>query len=176
MNETPITVVGRLTADPVLRATTSGTAMATFRLATNVRKKDPASGEYVDGQTSYYNVRAYRSLGANLAACLALGERLRALEALRDDPRSATRTLDWQAEVLAQGELLSSTLGVAYLRAQGLDFGWVDARHWLQANFLPNQSPWAQRLSVSCNTAPDQDWRRAFAGHRRSTAADDQPA
>ena len=74
MNETPITVVGRLTADPVLRATTSGTTMATFRLATNVRKKDPASGEYVDGQTSYYNVRAYRSLGANLAACLSKGQ------------------------------------------------------------------------------------------------------
>ena len=93
-----------------------------------------------------------------------LGERLVALRNLLTDPRAASRALDWQAEVLGQGELLSSTLGVAYLRAQGLDFGWVDARHWLQANFLPNQSPWAQRLSVSCNTAPDQDWRRAFAG------------
>ncbi|TQM17667.1 aspartate kinase [Pseudoxanthomonas sp. 3HH-4] len=99
-----------------------------------------------------------------LDADAVLGERLGALRNLLADPRAASRTLDWQAEVLGQGELLSSTLGVAYLRAQGLDFGWVDARHWLQANFLPNQSPWAQRLSVSCNTAPDQDWRRAFAG------------
>ena len=99
-----------------------------------------------------------------LDADAVLGDRLAALRNLLVDARAATRTLDWQAEVLAQGELLSSTLGVAYLRAQGLDFGWVDARHWLQANFLPNQSPWAQRLSVSCNTAPDQDWRRAFAG------------
>ena len=99
-----------------------------------------------------------------LDADTVLGERLAALRNLLTDPRAASRALDWQAEVLGQGELLSSTLGVAYLRAQGLDFGWVDARHWLQANFLPNQSPWAQRLSVSCNTAPDQDWRRAFAG------------
>ena len=99
-----------------------------------------------------------------LDADAVLGDRLAALRNLLTDPRAATRALDWQAEVLGQGELLSSTLGVAYLRAQGLDFGWVDARHWLQANFLPNQSPWAQRLSVSCNTAPDQDWRRAFAG------------
>ena len=57
-----------------------------------------------------------------------LGERLAALQALGRDPRAATRALDWQAEVLAQGELLSSTLGAAYLRAQGLDFGWCDAR------------------------------------------------
>ena len=106
-----------------------------------------------------------------LDADAVLGDRLAALRNLLVDARAATRTLDWQAEVLAQGELLSSTLGVAYLRAQGLDFGWVDARHWLQANFLPNQSPWAQRLSVSCNTAPDQDWRRAFAGHSPAGAA-----
>ncbi|MCM2335405.1 MAG: bifunctional aspartate kinase/diaminopimelate decarboxylase [Pseudomonas sp.] len=79
-----------------------------------------------------------------------LGERLAALQALGRDPRAASRTLDWQAEVLAQGELLSSTLGAAYLRAQGLDFGWCDAREWLDAVSLPNASPWAQRLSVNC--------------------------
>ena len=98
-----------------------------------------------------------------LDADAVLGDRLAALRGLLVDPRAATRALDWQAEVLGQGELLSSTLGAAYLRAQGLDFGWVDARHWLQGTFLPNQSAWAQRLSVSCSTAPDQDWRRAFA-------------
>jgi len=92
-----------------------------------------------------------------------LGTRLAALRDLLADPRAAARALDWQAEVLAQGELLSSTLGAAYLKSQGLDFGWMDARHWLQASILPNQSAWAQRLSVSCATAPDQDWRRAFA-------------
>jgi bifunctional diaminopimelate decarboxylase / aspartate kinase len=91
-----------------------------------------------------------------------LGERLKALRDLLTDPRAATRTLDWQAEVLAQGELLSSTLGAAYLHAQGLDFGWMDARHWLQANILPNQSAWAQRLSVSCNIQASESWSQAF--------------
>jgi diaminopimelate decarboxylase/aspartate kinase len=91
-----------------------------------------------------------------------LGERLAALRGLLTDPRAATRALDWQAEVLAQGELLSSTLGAAYLHAQGLDFGWMDARHWLQASVLPNQSAWAQRLSVSCGIQASEDWSRAF--------------
>ena len=60
-----------------------------------------------------------------------LGARLAALR--RCSPiRAPRRALDWQAEVLAQGELLSSTLGVAYLQAQGVDIGWVDARDWLR--------------------------------------------
>jgi len=93
-----------------------------------------------------------------------LGMRLRALRALLADPRAATRPLDWQAEVLGQGELLSSTLGAAYLRAQGLDFGWMDAREWLEA--LPpqaNQSEWARRLSVNCKWEADDAWRARFA-------------
>lgn len=84
-----------------------------------------------------------------------LGERLAALEALAGDPRAASRRLDWQAELLAQGELLSSTLGVAYLRSQGLDIGWCDAREWLGAVELPNQSDWAGRLAVNCHHGTD---------------------
>ena len=58
-----------------------------------------------------------------LDADAVLGERLAGLRGLLDDPRATERTLDWQAEVLGQGELLSSTLGAAYLRAQGHDIG-----------------------------------------------------
>ncbi|KLC14251.1 hypothetical protein XP4B_02350, partial [Xanthomonas perforans] len=66
-----------------------------------------------------------------LDADAVLGERLAALHALLGDARAAMRTLDWQAEVLGQGELLSSTIGAAYLHASGLDMGWLDARQWL---------------------------------------------
>ncbi|GAB3508060.1 bifunctional aspartate kinase/diaminopimelate decarboxylase [Pseudoxanthomonas daejeonensis] len=92
-----------------------------------------------------------------------LGARLAALRGLLDDPRAATRPLDWQAEVLGQGELLSSTLGAAYLRTQGLDMGWTDARDWLDA--LPpqaNQSDWSRRLSVSCQWQADAAWHARF--------------
>jgi diaminopimelate decarboxylase/aspartate kinase len=92
-----------------------------------------------------------------------LGARLAALRALGVDPRATERTLDWQAEVLAQGELLSSTLGAAYLRAQGLDVGWCDARDWLDAVSLPNASAWAQRLSVNCRYLGVEAFRARFA-------------
>jgi len=91
-----------------------------------------------------------------------LGERLALLRALAADPRATERTLPWQAEVLGQGELLSSTLGAAYLRASGLDFGWMDARDWLQAAVLPNQNAWSQRLSVSCSPLASAEWGEGF--------------
>ncbi|MCD7099329.1 bifunctional aspartate kinase/diaminopimelate decarboxylase [Stenotrophomonas sp. MMGLT7] len=92
-----------------------------------------------------------------------LGERLAALQALLDDPRAASRPLDWQAEVLGQGELLSSTLGAAYLRTLALDFGWMDARQWLDAlPPQPSQSEWSQRLSVNCQWQAAADWKARF--------------
>jgi diaminopimelate decarboxylase/aspartate kinase len=92
-----------------------------------------------------------------------LGARLEALRALAADPRVGARGLDWQAELLAQGELLSSTLGVAYLRSRGLDLGWCDARAWLDAIALPNQNAWSTRLSVSCRHLGNAEQRAGFA-------------
>jgi len=92
-----------------------------------------------------------------------LAERLAALQGLLDDARAATRPLQWQAEVLGQGELLSSTLGAAYLHASGLDMGWMDARQWLDAMPpQPNQSDWSQRLSVNCQWRADAEWMQRF--------------
>ncbi|MBN5144611.1 bifunctional aspartate kinase/diaminopimelate decarboxylase [Stenotrophomonas maltophilia] len=92
-----------------------------------------------------------------------LAERLAVLQGLLDDPRAVARPLDWQAEVLGQGELLSSSLGAAYLRASGLDFGWMDARQWLDAlPPQPNQSDWSQRLSVNCQWRADAAWAQRF--------------
>lgn len=86
-----------------------------------------------------------------LDAGVVLGARVAALRALAVDPRSAAAELPWQAELLAQGELLSSTLGVAYLRTQGMALEWWDARESMRAIEQPNASAWAQRLSVSCD-------------------------
>ncbi|HJR74238.1 MAG TPA: bifunctional aspartate kinase/diaminopimelate decarboxylase [Luteimonas sp.] len=91
-----------------------------------------------------------------------LGAGLAALQALPADGRAASRPLDWQAEVLAQGELLSSKLGEAYLRASGLDIQWTDARDWLEAVSLPNASVWSQRLSVNCRSESDPAMRERF--------------
>ncbi|MBW8822848.1 MAG: bifunctional aspartate kinase/diaminopimelate decarboxylase [Xanthomonadales bacterium] len=92
-----------------------------------------------------------------------LGDRLRHLRGLLvDDSRAAIRGLDWQAEVLGQGELLSSTLGAAYLSSRGMGMQWVDAREWLNALSLPNESAWSARLSVNCEITADAGMRERF--------------
>lgn len=98
----------------------------------------------------------------DLDADAVLEERLLALRSLIDDERRVDARLDWQAELLAQGELLSSTLGAAYLSSQGTQVGWIDARDWLRAASLPNQNEWARRLSVSCDTTISPAMRAGF--------------
>ena len=111
-------------------------------------------------------IERHRALAGELGldADAVLGERFAALHALVADQRRESRAYDWQAEVLAQGELMSSTLGAAYLAAQGLDAGWCDAREWLDALAMPNRSDWADRLSVNCERNGNADWQARFAG------------
>lgn len=115
-----------------------------------------ANGDGIDARIAAL-VERHRAFCAelDLDPDTVLGERLALLQALATDARAGERTLDWQAEVLAQGELLSSTLGAAYLRTQGHDFGWCDARNWLDAVSLPNANAWSQRLSVNCSLDGD---------------------
>ena len=77
------------------------------------------------------------------------------LEQLLEDPRCAQGELSWQADVLALGELMSSTLGAAYLSHGGLATRWLDAREHLLAAALPNQNAWGRYLSASVPTATD---------------------
>ncbi len=93
-----------------------------------------------------------------------LSKRFDILQALVSDARRDTCELSWQAEVLAQGELLSSTLGVAYLCTQNMDVHWCDARDGLKAVLMPHQTAWAQRLSVSCDYQNSSNVEAMFEG------------
>ena len=93
----------------------------------------------------------------------ALDRWLGELEHLIICPRRSTRALDWQAEVFALGELMSSTLGAAFLCSQGLPTQWLDAREHLTAQPLANQSAWSRTLSATVPAAPDAGFERALA-------------
>ena len=77
-----------------------------------------------------------------------------ALHALLKSPHAAVRAYPWQAEIFALGELWSSRLGAAFLTAEGVTAGWLDARTQLSAQALPNQGAWARHLSTSCQVQP----------------------
>ena len=88
---------------------------------------------------------------------------LERLDALVANVRADAHGLPWQAEVLALGELMSSTLGVAYLCSRGLPAHWLDAREHLVGVPLPNQNAWGRYLSASVPTVPDRAFAEALA-------------
>lgn len=98
-----------------------------------------------------------------LAQAPLLLEWLARLAALCADPRREGAQLPWQAEVLALGELMSSSLGAHYLERCGVEAEWLDAREWLRVAPVPNASDWASWLSVNCHCRPNPDMAAALA-------------
>jgi len=58
----------------VVRATRANVPFVTFRVASNVRRVDFKTGEYIDAGTNFVNVTAFRALGVNLSNSLKKGE------------------------------------------------------------------------------------------------------
>ncbi len=60
-----------------------------------------------------------------------------------------------RARVMAQGELMATRLGAAYLASQGLNVQWVDARTALKAESRRNANLRSTYLSATCAFEPD---------------------
>lgn len=74
--DTVITVVGNLTADPELRFTPNGAAVANFTVASTPRTFDRASGEFKDGETLFLRCSVWREFAENVAGSLSRGTRV----------------------------------------------------------------------------------------------------
>src|SRR6185503_3408345 len=61
-----------------------------------------------------------------------------------------------RARVMSTGELMATELGARFLRTQGLDVAWADARTMLRAEDRRSASAKASVLSATCNFAPDE--------------------
>ncbi len=74
--DTVITVVGNLTADPELRFTASGAAVANFTVASTPRTLDRASNEWKDGEALFLRCNIWRQAAENIAESLTRGMRV----------------------------------------------------------------------------------------------------
>ena len=72
--EPVITIVGNLTADPEIRFTASGAAVASFTVASTPRVRQ--GDEWVDGDPLFLRCSAWRQLGENVAESLSKGDRV----------------------------------------------------------------------------------------------------
>jgi len=74
--ETIITVVGNLTADPELRFTPSGAAVASFTIASTPRTFDRNANEWKDGEALFLRCSIWRQAAENAAESLTRGMRV----------------------------------------------------------------------------------------------------
>ncbi|MGA1836748.1 single-stranded DNA-binding protein [Herbiconiux sp. 11R-BC] len=81
--ETVITVVGNLTADPELRYTQNGLAVANFTIASTPRTFDRASNDWKDGEALFLRASVWREFAEHVAGSLTKGSRVVATGRLR---------------------------------------------------------------------------------------------
>ena len=81
--ETIITVIGNVTADPELRFTASGAAVANFTVASTPRSFDKATNEWKDGDTLFLRCSVWRDQAEHVAESLVRGSRVTVTGALK---------------------------------------------------------------------------------------------
>jgi single-strand DNA-binding protein len=74
--ETIVTVIGNLTADPELRFTPSGAAVANFTVASTPRTFDRQANEWKDGEALFLRCNIWRQAAENVAESLTRGARV----------------------------------------------------------------------------------------------------
>jgi single-strand DNA-binding protein len=99
------TVAGYATADPMLRMTKSGAEVAHVRVACTPRRIDRESGEWQDGQTSYYSVTCWRKLAAAVHASIRKGDPV----LVRG--RMHTRTWETEGRTVSEVEIVADAMG-----------------------------------------------------------------
>lgn len=68
-----MTLTGRLTAVPEIRFSAQGVAVASFTIVTSRRVKDPATNEWSDADTTYWDCKAFKQLAENIGESLDRG-------------------------------------------------------------------------------------------------------
>ena len=100
--ETVITVIGNLTADPELRFTPAGSAVANFTIASTPRTFDRQSNEWKDGEALFLRTSVWKEAAENVAETLTKGMRVIAQGRLRSrsyDTKEGERRTVMELEV-----------------------------------------------------------------------------
>ena len=125
--ETVITVVGNLTADPELRFTPSGAAVATFTVASTPRTMDRQTNEWKDGDALFLRCNIWRQAAENVAESLTRGARVVVQGRLRQrsfETREGEKRTVVELEVDEVGPSLKyATAKVNKVSRGGGDFG-----------------------------------------------------
>ncbi|MFM6979995.1 MAG: single-stranded DNA-binding protein [Micrococcales bacterium] len=99
-----ITVSGLVATTPRHLVTQDGLPITSFRLAASQRRFDRSQNKWVDGETNWYTVTAFRQLAVNSSQSVTKGERIVVHGKLRvrdwDNGERAGTSVEIEADVL----------------------------------------------------------------------------
>jgi single-strand DNA-binding protein len=154
--ETQITVVGNLTADPELRFTPSGAAVANFTVASTPRVFDKATNEWTDGETAFWPCSIWRDAAEHVAESLVKGDRVVALGRVKTESWADRETGDKRTRLTIEVDEVGPSLkfrivrhGERVQRSSGSDSNDPWARSGSNAN-----DPWAHSDPVGASDQP----------------------
>jgi single-strand DNA-binding protein len=101
-----VTFLGFVATEPKIRMVKDGIPVANMRVGSTARKLDRETGEWRDGETSFYSVSCWRSLANNAATCLHKGQPVIVAGKLRTD-----RYEDREGRMRTEVEVEAETIG-----------------------------------------------------------------
>jgi single-strand DNA-binding protein len=156
--ETIITVVGNLTADPELRYTQNGVAVANFTIASTPRNFDKASGEWKDGEALFMRASCWREFGEHVASSLTKGSRVVATGRLRQrayETKEGEKRTSIELEVDEIGPSLRYATAQVQRQSGGAKAAVEDSSWSAPAAGGATQDPWAS--AAPQDQAPAED-------------------
>ncbi|MFH8347019.1 single-stranded DNA-binding protein [Streptomyces sp. NPDC018045] len=159
MYETMVTLVGNAATAVEHRQTTTGASAVRFRLATSARRWDKERGCWVDGDTSFYTVRAWRALADHVAASVSRGEplvvhgRMRVWDRELPEEKGGQRRVSVEVDAVAVGHDLSRGTS-AFRRTNRTSTGSAPPN----VPALDPEAPAAQAFSPAPAAAAEPDW------------------
>jgi len=99
-----ISVSGLIATTPRYRVTADDLPIVSFRLASSTRRFDRATNRWVDGETNWYTVTAFKQLATNANSSLHKGDRIMLTGKLRvrdwDNGERAGTSVEIEAEAM----------------------------------------------------------------------------
>jgi len=149
--ETIITVVGNLTADPELRYTQTGLAVANFTIASTPRNFDRAANDWKDGDALFLRASVWREFAEHVAGSLTKGSRVIATGRLKQrsyETKEGEKRTSIELEVDEIGPSLKYATAQVTRAASSRDGGarggqQQSEQQWAQPDPAAAQEPWA---------------------------------
>ena len=150
--ETIITVVGNLTADPELRYTQGGLAVANFTIASTPRTFDRQANDWKDGDALFLRASCWREFAEHVAGSLTKGSRVVATGRLKQrnyDDRDGNKRTAIELEVDEIGPSLRYATAQVTRASGGSTGGGGGGRGQVSGGAGGAEEPWAASAPAS---------------------------